>query len=230
MKRASEVFTFEPWSGRPPMIEQAWQTRSEPEESFISVAVSHWEMVVTRRDGAAWLTVRGPETRATTASIPEDAMFFGIQFSLGTFMPSVPPGQLVDGSLTLPQATNTSFWLDGCRWELPGPDNFDAFVDRLVRAGLLVHDRVASAALHGDVPGLTTRSLERRVLRATGLTRGTIRQIRRANHAVELLSRGAPPLEVAHHGGYADQPHLIRSLKRFVGQTPSQIAMSASGE
>jgi AraC-like DNA-binding protein len=53
------------------------------------------------------------------------------------------------------------------------------------------------------------------------LTRGTIRQVRRAERAVELLDRGVPALEVTRRAGYADQPHLTRSLKRFVGQTPS---------
>jgi transcriptional regulator GlxA family with amidase domain len=125
--------------------------------------------------------------------------------------------------VTLPPASRTSFWLDGSAWEFPGPDNADVFVDRLVRAGLLVHDPVASAALHDDVEGLSTRSVERRVARATGLTRGTIRQIHRAERAVELLGRGVPAPEVARQTGYADQPHMTRSLKRFVGQTPSQI-------
>jgi hypothetical protein len=171
------------------------------EESFISVAVSHWEMVVTWQRGMARLTVRGPETRATTSPVPQDAEFFGIQFSLGTFMPGLPPGQLVDRSLTLPQATKTSFWLAGSRWELPGPDNADVFADRLVRAGLLVHDPVVPASLLGEAEGLSARSVERRVSRATGLTRGAIRQIRRAERAVELLSWG-------------------------VGKTPSQIATS----
>jgi Helix-turn-helix domain len=224
MKRAAELFKFEARSTRSPLIEETWQTTSEPEESFISVAVTNWEMVVTRQRGTARLTVRGPETKATPAPIPQDAEFFGIPFSHGTFMPDLPPGRLVDGSLTLPQASDTSFWLDGSAWELPGPDNADVFVDRLVRAGLLVHDPVAAAALQGDVTGLSTRSVERRVARATGLTRGTIRQIRRADTAVELLSRGVPPLDVARRAGYADQSHMTRSLKRFVGQTPSQIA------
>jgi hypothetical protein len=230
MKRAVELFTFELPSTGSPMIEQAWQTRSEPEESFISVAESHWEMVVTRQRGTALLTVRGPETKATTSSIPRDAEFFGIQFSLGTFMPGLPPGRLVDGSLTLPGATKRSFWLDGGRWELPGPDNADVFVERLVRAGLLVHDPVVRAALQGHVRGLSGRSVERRVSRATGLTLGAIRQIRRAERAVELLSRGVLTLGVVHHEGYADQAHLTRSLKRFVGQTPSKIAQSTPGE
>jgi AraC-like DNA-binding protein len=227
MKRAAELFTFDLRSSRSPLIEQTWQTRSEPEQSFISVAVSHWEMVVTRQRRAAWLTVRGPETKATTAPVPEDAEFFGIQFSLGTFMPGLPPGQLADSGLTLPPAMSTSFWLDGARWELPGPDSADVFVDRLVRAGLLAHDPLVPAALQGDTEGLSRRSVERRVSRATGLTLGTIGQIKRAERAVDLLRLGRSPLDVADQAGYADQPHLTRSLRRFVGRTPSQVAASA---
>ncbi len=227
MKRAVELFEFDERSSSSPFVTTTWHTHSVPEESFISVAVSRWEMVVTRQAGAAWLTVRGPETKATTAPIPKDAEFFGIQFSLGTFMPNLQLRHLVDRSLTLPPATDTSFLLDGSEWELPAPGNADVFVDRLMRAGLLAHDPVASAAVQDDVVGrLSKRSVERRVALATGLTRGVIRQIRRADRAVELLARGVPALEVARQAGYADQPHLTRSLKRFVGQTPSQIAAS----
>jgi hypothetical protein len=226
MKRAVDLFALDRRSSSSPFVDETWWTRSEPEKSFISVAVIHWAMVVTRQRGAARLTVRGPETKATTVPIPEDAEFFGIQFSLGTYMPTLLPGQLVDQALTLPQATNTSFWLNGSAWELPGQDNADVFVDALVSAGLLVHDPVASRALRGDVEGLSTRSVERHVSRATGLTRGVIRQIRRAERAVELLSRGVSAVDAARQAGYADQPHLGRSLNRFIGLTPCQIRSS----
>jgi hypothetical protein len=192
MKRAVELFTLEARSSRSPLVEETWQTRSTPEEAFISVAATHWEMVVTQQPGAARLTVRGPETSATTVPIPKDAGFFGIQFSVGTFMPRLPPGRLVDRTVTLPAATGRSFWLDGSAWELPGPDTTDVFVDRLVRAGLLVHDPIVAEALHGDVEGFSTRSLERRVTRATGLSRGAMGRIRRAERAVELLSGACP--------------------------------------
>jgi hypothetical protein len=214
MKRAVELFAFEKRSSSSPLVSETWHTQTGGEESFTSVAVCHWEMVVTRQDAGA-------------APVPRDADIFGIQFSLGTFMPGVDLRRLLDGSATLPATSGTSFWLDGSAWELPGPDNADVFVDRLVRAGLLVHDPVASAALEDDVHGLSTRSVERRVARATGLTRGAIRQIRRAEAAVELLGRGVPPLDVVRRAGYADQPHLTRSLKRFVGRTPSQVAVGA---
>ncbi|MGH9261639.1 MAG: helix-turn-helix domain-containing protein, partial [Acidimicrobiales bacterium] len=142
------------------------------------------------------------------------------------FMPGLPPGRLVDRTVTLPAATGGSFWLDGSAGELPGQDTADVLVDRLVRAGLLVHDPIVAEALSGDVQGLSTRSVERRVARAAGLNRGAIERIRRAERAVELLSRGVPPADVAGRTGYADQPHLTRSLRRFVGQTPSQIVGS----
>ena len=228
MKRALDLFTIDRRAPRSAFVDETWWTRSARAGSFMSVAVTHWELVVTRQRGPGRVTVRGPETKATTVPIPEEAEFFGIQFSLGTFMPSLPPDQLVDRALTLPRATSTSFRLDGSTWELPDRHNADVFVDRLIGAGLLVHDPITSAAVHGDAGGLSTRSLERRVSRVTGLTRGMIRQIRRAERAVELLSGGMSAVDVARQAGYADQPHLSRSLKRFVGLTPSQITASSA--
>lgn len=235
MRRAVDVFEFEAGSARSPLVERVWQTRSVPEESFIAVAVSHWEMVVTRQDGRAQLTMLGPGTRATTAEIPEDAEFFGIQFSHGAFMPMLPPGRLVDSAITFDPSTRSSVWLDGYRVELPDRDDVDAFVASLVRRDLLVRDPVVAAAVEGSVAAavegsvdaLSARSVERRVARATGLTRGGIRQIRRAERAVAMLSEGVSPIDVTFAAGYSDQPHLTRSLKRFAGQTPAQISSSA---
>ncbi len=229
MKRAVELFTLKTRSSRSVLVDETWQARSEPEESFISVAATHWEIVVTRQRGAARLTVRGPETLATAVPIPQDAEFFGIRFSVGTFMPGLPPSRLVDRAVILPAATPRSFWLDGSAWELPGPDTADVFVDRLARAGHIVHDPVVAEALHRDVEGFSRRSLERRVVRATGLSRGATARILRAERAVELLSRGVAASEVASRAGYTDQPHLTRSLRHLFGQTPAQIGSAAPG-
>jgi len=227
VQRAATLFSLEEWTTSSPFVARIWRTRSEPEPNFISVAASHWEIVVTTHRGVARLTIRGPETRATTVPIPQDAEFFGIDFSLGTFMPDLPPAGLVDRALTLPPAAPTSAWFGRTRWEVPTPETVDGFVARLVRDGVLIHDPLVAAALRGEANGRAPRTLERRVARATGLTRGTIRQIGRAGRAVEVLARGATPADAARHTGYADQAHLTRSLKRFVGQTPAQIAGSA---
>ena len=225
MKRAVELFALERRSSRSPLVEETWQSRSEPEGFFISVAATHWEMVVTRQRGRTTMTVRGPETHASTVEIPQDADFFGIQFELGAFMPSMPLTELVDGAIELEQTSRRSFWLLGKSWEYPTYDNCDVFIDRLVRSGLLVRDQAVMSALRGDRNGVAARTLQRRIRRATGLSRTAIRLMERANRATDLLDNGATIADVVARERYADQAHLTRSLRRFVGQTPAQIAM-----
>jgi methylphosphotriester-DNA--protein-cysteine methyltransferase len=65
--------------------------------------------------------------------------------------------------------------------------------------------------------------VQRRVASATGLTAGAIRQIERARQAALLLGEGVPTAQVVHALGFYDQPHLARSLQRFIGRTATQL-------
>src|SRR5262249_43436852 len=126
--------------------------------------------------------------------------------------------------------TDKSFWFKDASWELPTFDNADTFVERLVREGLLVREPVVEAAVQGQLPDLSLRSVQRRFLRATGLTYGTMFQIERARQAAALLESGVPILDTVDHAGYFDQPHLTRSLKRYWGQTPAEILRGTGSE
>ena len=207
-----------------PFVERVWRSRSERAGVFHSIAACHWEMVVTRVEGKTLLTVRGPETKATSCPCPADGEWVAIRFKLGTFMPLFRPGELRDrNDVTLPDASNRSFWLNGSAWEYPDFENAETFVDRLARKGLIAVDRSIDAALRGQTRDLSTRTAQRRFLQTTGVTHSTIRQIERARQATNLLRRGVAISEVAYQAGYYDQAHLTRSLQRFVAQTPAQI-------
>jgi hypothetical protein len=228
LQRATRIFRLDEREPGCPFVEKIWRTRSAPYEGFISVAASHWEIVVWHAGGQTHVTVRGPETRAKAVPIPADAEFFGIQFRLGVFMPALPVAQLVDRDLTLTCGVGNCVRLDGSSWDIPSYDNADVFVGRLARLGLITKDPIVEAVLHGRPVDLTQRTLERRMRRATGLTLGTIKQIERASLAADLLDRGGTILDAVARAGYADQPHLTRWLKRFIGQTPAQIAANSA--
>lgn len=220
--------TFEQRPSDSPLIEQIWRSRSETSGPFISTAGIYWMMVVTHYEGKIALTVRGPESKATPAYCPEhgdpDSEFFGIVFKVGTFMPHLPPRYVAErNDAVLADASSKSFWLRGSAWQFPTFDNADTFIDRLVREDLLSCDPVVMAALQGHTPDMTVRAVQARFLRATGLTHSTIRQIERARSAVQLLQQGVSILDTVYEAGYFDQPHLTRSLKRYMGQTPAQI-------
>ncbi|MBV9230105.1 MAG: helix-turn-helix domain-containing protein, partial [Chloroflexi bacterium] len=62
------------------------------------------------------------------------------------------------------------------------------------------------------------------------LTPKAIEQIERAQRAVTLLEQGVSLLDAAYQAGYADQAHMNRSFKRFIGQTPAQIVRGGKSE
>ena len=51
------------------VVDRVWRSRSERAGAFHSMATCVWVMVVTRHEGRTFLTVRGPETRATIAEL-----------------------------------------------------------------------------------------------------------------------------------------------------------------
>jgi AraC-like DNA-binding protein len=206
-----------------PFVERIWRARSEHGGPFLSIASSHWEMVVTRLNGRTTVTVRGPETKVTPLHCPADGEWLGIRFRLGTIMPQLPARALVDADTDLPEMGRHAFWLQGSAWEVPDFDNAEAFVNRLVRDDLLVRAPVVDAALRGELNERSLRTAQRHFVRTTGLTHGAVRRIERARYATILLQQGVPILDAVHEAGYFDQPHLTRSLKRFIGQTPAQI-------
>lgn len=207
------------------LVDLVWQTRSEQATPFISQAESRWEIVVTKYQGETTVAIRGPETQATSAESPAEAEFFGLAFKLGAFMPDLPTmDRLNRNDLILPTTAGRTFWLNGSTWEVPTFANVDVFVERLVRVGMLTHDPVVEAALQARPQTFSPRTLQYRFLRATGLTQTTIQQIERARTASFLLQQGRSILDTVDEAGYYDQSHLTRSLKRFMGLTPTQIA------
>lgn len=139
-------------------------------------------------------------------------------------MPDLPASHLVNQDLHLPESSSQRFYLKGSSWEFPGFENADTFVERLVRQNLLIKESVVDTALQGvPLRDVSVRSVQRRFTKVTGLSQSTIYQIERARLATMLLQEGVSILDTVEIAGYADQPHLTRSLKRYIGHTPAQL-------
>jgi AraC-like DNA-binding protein len=222
----SVVFDEVPSSSDSPLVETIWRSRSDQVTPFTSQAINHWEIVIWRHEGKSYVTIRGPETKATPAASQKDAEYLGIQFKLGTYMPHLPTIKQVDGEILLPKASSQAVWLKGSAWQIPDFDDADAFVARLERQGLVQRDPVVQAVLEGQPQELSSRTVRRRFLYTVGLAPKTHQQIERARMAQHLLGQGIPIADVVFQAGYADQAHLTRSLKHFVGKTPAALILA----
>lgn len=205
-----------------PLVERIWSTQSDRAGSFTSISTVFWSMVIAKCNGRISMSLHGPETAATGKAFPAEAEWFGIAFKLGTYVPHIPPGSFID-NMFLPDVLGRSFSLAHSTWQFPNYENADTFVDRLVRAGVLMHEPLLNAIHPGDSQSLSLRMVQYRVLRSTGLSQRTIRQIERARYAATLLKQGVSIFDTVYEAGYSDQPHLTRSLKHFIGLTPAEI-------
>jgi AraC-like DNA-binding protein len=215
---------FEDRRSDSPYVERVWRSHSERAGTFVSVASSHLEMVVSRIRGRVFLTLRGPETRPSAADCPADGEWVGIRFTLGTYLPKHPTGALIDRQDEQMLDLGQRFWLDDDAWEYPTFEDAETFVGRLARRGIIARDEAVAATVQRDPLPLSRRTAQRHFLHAAGISQARFLQIERARYATNLLRSGVSILDAVHEAGYFDQAHLTRSVRQFIGQTPAGIA------
>lgn len=207
-----------------PLVECVVRGQSDLDFSVMCPADGRWNISLTKADGKVRVSLEGPMSQAVPRTHQVGVEFLVIKFKLGIFIPCVPVRQLLDSETALPDAANRSFWLRSSTWQMPDYENADTFVDWLVRDDMLMVDPVVHAALQDQPLDMSRRTVRHHFAQTIGMTESHIRQIERARDAQTLLQQDMPILDVVDRLGYADQPHLTRSLKRFMGYTPTQLA------
>jgi len=188
----------------------------------------NWHLIFTRQASLLRVLVVGPLEEARPLSYVAGAETLWIRFKVGTFMPHLPAPATLNREINLAEGSGANFWLKDEVWEIPNFENADTFVEHLVRAGALTYDPLVEAALSDELADTSAHTIRYRFQHSTGLRQNYIRQIKRAQRAVELLQQGNSIIDTAHELGYADQSHLTRSLKRLQGYTPREILAPTS--
>lgn len=206
-----------------PYVDSIWQGCADADLTLMCPADGRWNLCFTKHDGKVQVSVEGPISQAFPQRQLAGVEWLVIKFHLGVFLPDISAAQYIDSSALLPDAACQSFWLHSDTWQIPDYENADTFVDWLVRDEALMMNPFVSGALQDAPPILAERTLRRHFVQTTGLSQTHIRQIERARDAMSLLQHDVPILDAVDQLGYADQPHLTRSMKRFMGYTPTQV-------
>ncbi|WP_433134184.1 AraC family transcriptional regulator [Micromonospora sp. CA-240977] len=203
------------------VVDRVWRTSSDAEDTMTSAARTCCQLIVTRTQGRLLVSLRGPETRATTAAVPPNAEFLGIRLTLGTVLRPYSAASIVDGYVPLPVTDSGRVVIGGEDWEAPTYENVEQFVRCLRGANLLVRSplRVEEQAA-GQLQGYPSkRTLQRQYRTITGLSQTAVTQIDRVNTAATMLREGRGWPTVVEALGYFDQAHLAHALRRYVGRT-----------
>lgn len=207
-----------------PLVARITRVRYDGDWQGFTTPDGYWDIVVRKVGGRVQVLQTGVITRPVALAYAAGDEYLSISFKPGVFMPNLPGSQMVDRGLDRPTPSPCSFWIDEEQLEIPTFDNAEGLVDRLARRGLLVRDEIVEAVVSRRKRATTPRSVQRHFLRALGITANQLAQIERACRAVELLAPDRRIADVAFELGYADQAHMTRALKAFMGRTPAAIA------
>jgi hypothetical protein len=183
-----------------------------------------WDIVVVKHQGKVDVIQSGLITRPFVLPYGAGDEYLSISFRPGVYMPRMPGLKMTDRAIVRPAPSRRAFQIDCDSIEIPTFENADGLVDRLISKGIIVKDDVVAAVAEGRPTPASLRTLERRFKWTLGLTAKQLEQIHRARDAVNLLRQGRRAIEVALDLGYADQAHLTRSLRRFMGKPPGGFA------
>jgi len=146
-----------------------------------------------------------------------------ISFAAGVYMPHLPGDAILDTLKMLPSVDNEHFKIAGQVFTFPTFETAEDLVSQMIGCGILAHDEIVTQTLKGKPKAISRRDAQRHFARTTGTTLKQLQQIERAQQAVRMLQKGKKPIEVAQDTGYADQPHLAKSLKRLMNARPSDV-------
>jgi hypothetical protein len=216
---------FNTVAGELPLAQRVWSATCDATTGFTSAAKASSMIVFARSDAGLTVHLRGPETAGTSMTCREGWEFFGVDLRLGAYLPLYPPSGLTDlNDALLPTLPGDRILLANQDWETPTEQNVDVFLDRLVRAGLLIFDPLIDEIRHGERPrGMSERIAQIRFRRAVGISHRKLVSIQQAHHAAQLLTAGMSIADVVTTSGYYDQPQLARAMRWATGHTPGEL-------
>lgn len=215
--------------------ELSWRERTSELESIASVWTGNASevtprtvladpcssIILVKSKTSAEVVIRGPETKPRSEILLPGYTWTGIRLQPGVQLKNFPTQQLTNSFRILPASVNGRFQFEETWLQFPDFNSAEQLIEQMYDLGY-ISGKVLKAQ---EFPkqGMSSKSYSRFVKRNTGLSPYKLHQLQRMAEAFRLLRQGMPAATVASELGFADQAHLARAAKRFLGHTPKEL-------
>jgi len=212
------------WRERTPELESitsVWAIRAAVMMQRIVPADPCVSIILVQSDASAEVIIRGPETAPRSEILLPGYTWIGIRLHPGVQLKDFPTRQLTDSFRILPADSNGQFQFEGTLLQFPSFSNAQELIKQMHDLGYISGKALNSQESPQKV--MSSKSYSRFVKRSTGLAPYKLYQLQRMSEALRLLRQGTPAVTVASELGFADQAHLTRAAKQFLGYTPNEL-------
>jgi AraC-like DNA-binding protein len=212
------------WRERNPELESiasVWAIRAAVIMERIVPADPCISIILVQSDASAEVIIRGPETAPRSEILLPGYTWIGIRLLPGVRIKNVPTQQLTDSFRILPADANGQFQFEGTLLQFPSFSNAEELIKQMRDLGYISGKALNDQGSPRQV--ISSKSYSRFVKRNTGLPPYKLHQLQRISDALGLLRQGMSAASVASELGFADQAHLTRAAKQFLGYTPKEL-------
>jgi hypothetical protein len=206
-----------------PWIDTVWQTVCLTDGTYRATPDGSWDLILScAPDGTPTVFLTGQATEPVDVPYSAGEHSVVISFAAHVFI-STEKEARTGATLRFLPAEEAGFVLEGVTLPLPSFLDAEQLVDAMVAANLLTSNDLVARAFSENPKAASPRSVQQHFRKTTGLTQKDFQLIRRAQEAVRQLKAGQSAAEVAAGLGYTDQSHMIKSIKKIMGQLPSNL-------
>lgn len=218
-QRHTERASAHPW------VDRVWQTVCLEDGVYKATPDGSWDLLLSvSPEGVPTVFLSGQATEPVEVPYQAGEHSVVISFAAHVYLATEKKVR-TEATVRFLPVNGDRFELDGTNLPLPSFENAEELVDQMIAAGLLKSDDLVAKAFSEKPKAASTRSVQLHFKRTTGITQKDFRMIRRAQEAVRRLKAGVAPAAVAADLGYADQPHMIKSIKTIMGHLPSNLEL-----
>ncbi|HKX72613.1 MAG TPA: helix-turn-helix domain-containing protein [Candidatus Saccharimonadales bacterium] len=178
-------------------------------------------IILVKSKTSAEVIIRGPETKPRGDIIMPGYTWTGIRLRPGMQLKNFSTQQMTNNFRTLSADSNGQFEFGGTQLQFPDFENVEQLVEQMYDLGFISGKVINSQESPNQ--DMSSKSYSRYVKRNTGLSPYKLHQMQRMAEAFRLLRQGMPAAAVASELGFADQAHLARAAKQFLGHTPKEL-------
>jgi hypothetical protein len=178
-------------------------------------------IILVKSNDSAEVIIRGPETKPRSEILLPGYTWTGIRLQPGVQLKNFPTQHFTDSFRMLPADSNGRFQFEGTLLQFPDFNNAEQLIEQMHDLGYISGKVFNSQEFPKQ--GMSSKSYYRFIKRSTGLSPYKLHQLQRMAEAFHLLRQGVSPATVAAELGFADQAHLHRAVKQFLGHTPKEL-------
>jgi hypothetical protein len=212
------------WKERPSALEaidSVWTGAASEITPRTVLADPCTSLILVKSKDSSEVILRGPETKPRGDILVPGYTWTGIRLKPGIQLKNFPTQQFTDKFRTLPGDSNGYFEFEGTKLQFPDFGNVEQLIEQMYDLGYISGKVLDSQELPKQ--DMSPKSYSRYVKRSTGLSPYKLHQLQRMAEAFRLLRQGMPAAAVASELGFADQAHLARAAKQFLGHTPKEL-------